>query len=163
TAPPGRVSGSRRAPAGGASGALLEQTQDGTTHHRRVGDGRNGGGTRAGHSGTQPRADGRYVAAIAVTRALSRGSRTGDLSPRPDRVLTDDRSVAHWANVADLQPIRVAPDDRAARVAHLHWDTEDGFPEVYILLRRHWDARGGEWIELRIPMRPNGRTGWVHR
>jgi L,D-transpeptidase catalytic domain len=45
----------------------------------------------------------------------------------------------------------------------LHWDTEDGVPEVYLLLRAHWDAAGREWVRLRIPMRPNGSTGWVRR
>jgi L,D-transpeptidase catalytic domain len=77
-------------------------------------------------------------------------------------VLTDDRTVARWANVADAEPIRARPDERAPRIARLHWYTEDGFPEVYLLLRRHRDAQGTDWIQLRIPMRPNGRTGWVH-
>jgi len=49
------------------------------------------------------------------------------------------------------------------RVARLHWDTEDGFPEVYLLLRAEWDVQGQEWIQLRIPGRPNGRVGWVLR
>jgi hypothetical protein len=45
----------------------------------------------------------------------------------------------------------------------LRWYTEDGFPEVYLLLRSHWDDQGVEWVQLRIPGRPNGRTGWVRR
>jgi lipoprotein-anchoring transpeptidase ErfK/SrfK len=41
--------------------------------------------------------------------------------------------------------------------------TEDGFPEVYLLLRAHWAADGTEWVKLRIPARPNGQIGWVQR
>jgi lipoprotein-anchoring transpeptidase ErfK/SrfK len=42
-------------------------------------------------------------------------------------------------------------------------NTEDGFPEVYLLLQEYIDANANSWIELRIPGRPNGRTGWVSR
>jgi lipoprotein-anchoring transpeptidase ErfK/SrfK len=31
------------------------------------------------------------------------------------------------------------------------------------VLRAHWDSRGQEWVKVRIPGRPNGRTGWVRR
>jgi lipoprotein-anchoring transpeptidase ErfK/SrfK len=41
--------------------------------------------------------------------------------------------------------------------------TEDGYPEVYLLLRAHWAPDGTEWIKLRIPARPNGQIGWVER
>ena len=43
------------------------------------------------------------------------------------------------------------------------WYTEDGFPSVYLVLRAHWNSQGREWVEVRIPGRPNGRTGWVKR
>jgi hypothetical protein len=56
-----------------------------------------------------------------------------------------------------------APDTHARRIDHTHYQTEDGFPEIYLLLRSHTDAQGRVWIQLRIPGRPNGRTGWVSR
>jgi hypothetical protein len=40
--------------------------------------------------------------------------------------------------------------------------TEDGSPEVYLALRSR-RAGGRLWIEVRLPGRPNGRTGWVPR
>ena len=43
----------------------------------------------------------------------------------------------------------------------IHQLTEDGFPEVYPVLRRWSDSEEHTWLEVRIPMRPNGRTGWV--
>lgn len=80
-----------------------------------------------------------------------------------DAVLSNERTLSRWAYVARVEPIRARPDRRARRVATLHQSTEDGFPEVYLLLRSHVDGGGREWIELRVPMRPNGRVGWVPR
>jgi hypothetical protein len=83
--------------------------------------------------------------------------------PRPDTVLSDERTETRWANVATISAIRKRPDAGATRITSLRWYTEDGFPEVYLLLSSHYDASGREWIQVRIPMRPNGRVGWVRR
>ncbi len=48
-------------------------------------------------------------------------------------------------------------------IARLHYDTEDHFREVYLVLARYRDAEGQVWIKVRLPMRPNGRSGWVRR
>lgn len=91
------------------------------------------------------------------------GFGTATRSMLPDQRLSNETTFTRWAFVTDPTPIYAQPRAASARVARLHWYTEDGFPEVYLLLRAHWDARGQEWIELRVPMRPNGRTGWVRR
>jgi hypothetical protein len=77
--------------------------------------------------------------------------------------LSNERTQTTWAYAAELLPIYAHPDLRARRISHLHYQTEDGFPEIYLLLRSHTDAQGSRWIKLRIPGRPNGRTGWVSR
>ena len=41
--------------------------------------------------------------------------------------------------------------------------TEDGYPEVYILLASRQGPHGATWIRLRLPRRPNNVTGWVRR
>jgi hypothetical protein len=41
--------------------------------------------------------------------------------------------------------------------------TEDGFPEVYVLLASRRKPDGSTWIRVRLPQRPNGVTGWVRR
>jgi lipoprotein-anchoring transpeptidase ErfK/SrfK len=38
-----------------------------------------------------------------------------------------------------------------------------GFPEVYLALRSRRAADGRAWLQIRLPVRPNGRTGWVPR
>jgi hypothetical protein len=88
------------------------------------------------------------------------GARPG---PHADVILSNEITYTRWAYIARRQPVYAQPRDSSARLTRLHWYTEDGFPEVYLLLRAHWDARGDEWIKLRIPGRPNGRVGWVRR
>lgn len=80
-----------------------------------------------------------------------------------DVLLSNERTFTRWAHVASAQAIFEHPRRLAVRAARLHYFTEDGYPEVYLLLRAHWDAQGQEWVELRIPGRPNGRVGWVRR
>ncbi len=41
--------------------------------------------------------------------------------------------------------------------------TEEGYPEVYELLEEIARANGETWVHLRVPGRPNGRSGWVLR
>ncbi len=78
-------------------------------------------------------------------------------------MLSNETTFTRWAYVAQIAPIYQRPATGSRRVVGLHWFTEDGFPEIYLLLRAHWDATGREWVKLRIPMRPNGLTGWVRR
>ena len=106
-----------------------------------------------------------------AAHSLSQGSVSGRSSPpdsgspkpHTDEVLSNESTFSRWAYVTQLAPIFQRPATASARVGLLHWYTEDGFPEVYLLLRAHWDIQGQEWIQVRIPMRPNGRTGWVGR
>jgi hypothetical protein len=48
-------------------------------------------------------------------------------------------------------------------VARLRLATEDGFPDVYLLLSSRRTNDDGLWIRLRVPGRPNGRKGWARR
>ena len=78
-------------------------------------------------------------------------------------VLSNERTSTTWAHPVEEAPIHVRPVADSGVLAHTHLATEDGFPEVYLLLSSVMDARGHEWIQVRIPARPNGRTGWVDR
>jgi len=96
--------------------------------------------------------------------AASAQARHSLLRPRrTDQLLSNQQTFTRWAYVAHTGAIYSHPTAASPRIAQLHWNTEDGFPEVYLLLRRHWDPQGREWIQVRIPMRPNGRIGWVRR
>ena len=75
--------------------------------------------------------------------------------------LTDGYTFAHWAHPVQRAAVRRSPSHASRQVARTHFLTEDGFPEVYPVLRTFKDRRGRSWLRIRIPMRPNGRTGWV--
>jgi L,D-transpeptidase catalytic domain len=99
----------------------------------------------------------------AATARSSSPPDSGSPQPPRDQLLSNERTFTRWAYVADTTPIYRRPAASSPRVARLHWYTEDGFPEIYLLLRARWDTHGREWIQLRVPMRPNGHTGWVRR
>jgi hypothetical protein len=92
------------------------------------------------------------------------GQATGAQSPGGvDTVLSDERTFTRWAHTAHGSGIHAQPNASSKRLAKLRDFTEDGYPEVYLALASHRDNQGREWIEVRIPMRPNGRVGWVPR
>jgi L,D-transpeptidase catalytic domain len=104
------------------------------------------------------------VVAAAAGLLLSVATATGSAQTTPaSEVLSNESTFTRWAYVARIVPIHAEPSVSSPEVTRLHWNTEDGFPEIYLLLRASWDAQGSEWVDLRIPGRPNGRTGWVPR
>lgn len=82
---------------------------------------------------------------------------------RAPQLLSNELTFTRWAYVDQIAAIHRLPTMASGLVGHLHWYTEDGFPEVYLVLQAARDAAGGEWVQLRVPGRPNGRTGWVPR
>jgi L,D-transpeptidase catalytic domain len=76
-------------------------------------------------------------------------------------VLSNERTVTTWAHPVEEVSIREHPVAKSRTIARTHLATEDGFPEVYLLLSSFTDAGGRVWACIRIPTRPNGRIGWV--
>jgi hypothetical protein len=78
--------------------------------------------------------------------------------------LSDEQAITRYANAVALVPVRRWASPAAPRVARLRYRTEDGPLETYLALESHVDATTQRaWIRIRIPARPNGRTGWVRR
>ena len=98
-------------------------------------------------------------------RSLDPARLPGTTSERAtrDALLSNEHSFTRWAYVNHIASIHRAPSRSSPRVGRLTWYTADGFSAIYLLLRAHRDAHDREWVELRIPGRPNGRTGWVRR
>ncbi len=84
-------------------------------------------------------------------------------APPADVQLSNERTLTTWAHPAATPPIHARPETGSRTVGQVHLETEDGFPEVYLLLASHTDPQGRVWVRMRIPGRPNGRTGWVPR
>jgi hypothetical protein len=77
--------------------------------------------------------------------------------------VSNERTRTRWANAVTRAVARVRPRPGARPITRLRYDTEDGYAEVYLVLARYTDSAGRTWLKVRLPMRPNGRTGWVRR
>jgi len=78
--------------------------------------------------------------------------------------LSDEQTITRYANAVARAPVRRSASTRARRLTVLRYRTEDGPLETYLALESHVDAKTQRtWIRIRIPARPNGRTGWVNR
>lgn len=86
-----------------------------------------------------------------------------DPDPGTTFQLSNESTLSRWANPAAPSRIYREPRRKSRVVGKIRFFTEDGFPEVYLLLRQYTDAHGATWVELRVPKRPNGTVGWVSR
>jgi hypothetical protein len=104
------------------------------------------------------------LAAAALVAASAPAHARAAEPARPVSVrLSNETTFTRWANAALLAPVRVRPSSDARPAGELRFLTEDGFPEVYILLGERQDDHGVTWVRVRLPQRPNNVTGWVRR
>ena len=76
--------------------------------------------------------------------------------------LSNGRTISRWAYARQGTIVRRSPAGRAPEVGRLQFLTEDGQAAVYMALRETRVAHTGvAWIEVALPQRPNGVTGWV--
>ena len=105
------------------------------------------------------------LALVAVPAAYASDlplRKQGDRSPLGNERLSNERTITRWAHTNLRGGIRAKPSWQSKAVGALRWNTEDGLPEVYVALESHVEPGSGQvWIRIRIPGRPNGRTGWV--
>lgn len=109
------------------------------------------------------------VAALGVSATAGAGPGTAApgkraRAPQSRSVrLSDERRLSRWAHPARVADVFSRHTSAARRVGQLRLLTEDGLPEVYLLLRQYTAPGGRVWVKIRLPRRPNGRTGWVAR
>ena len=81
--------------------------------------------------------------------------------PLGNERLSDEKRLTRYAGAVAVVAVRSRPQKAAPRIAALRYLTEDGALEVYPVLESRLDDAGRTWLRIRLPMRPNGRTGWV--
>jgi hypothetical protein len=95
------------------------------------------------------------IAAMAGTSsARGRGHR--------DVKLSNEWTYTTWAVADSAALVRVNPSDHSHGLMKLPLVTPDHFLATFVLLREHWTGSQA-WVKLRVPGRPNGKTGWVLR
>jgi lipoprotein-anchoring transpeptidase ErfK/SrfK len=102
------------------------------------------------------------MAALAVAAPLATASEAAPSTPRYS-TLSNRTTYTRWAYTNLTLKVRKSPSGRSSSIGRLHFNTEDGPPEIYLALRLYTDAHGNEWVQTQLPGRPNGRTGWVPR
>jgi L,D-transpeptidase catalytic domain len=120
-----------------------------------------------------PRLDSRLARWLAVSLGLGlltlgslAGAARAQTAPSEDQLvgvaLSNGRTISRWAYARTAGIVRRAPSRGAARVGQLHFLTAGGQAEVYMALRETRIVQSGvAWIEVTLPQRPNGVTGWV--
>jgi hypothetical protein len=71
-------------------------------------------------------------------------------------------SSARFAPVVDAVVARLEPNPRAQPITTLSPETPDGTTNIVLVVAAK-TKRGGQWIRVRLPVLPNGQTGWVPR
>jgi hypothetical protein len=77
--------------------------------------------------------------------------------------LSNRTTFTRWAYTNLPVKAKSKPGGKGRTVGKLHFNTEDGPPEIYLALKLYTDAKGNEWVLTQLPGRPNGRQGWVPR
>lgn len=101
------------------------------------------------------------VAAVAPSAHAQSVRQPGLSTPLGNELLSNESTLTRWAHARVTAGVRREPNLDARAFTRLHRYTEDGLPEVYVVLRSYVDATGLTWLKIRVPMRPNGRRGWV--
>jgi hypothetical protein len=75
--------------------------------------------------------------------------------------LSDETLITRWAHAQATAKIHLSPQASSRMITRLRFFTEDQLPEVYPVLGARMDSVGRRWLNIRVPKRPNGKTGWV--
>ena len=80
--------------------------------------------------------------------------------PSPVR-LQRSAGIAQWASVRRAVSVHASARSDAQVVTRLASATPEGTANIVLVLRRARDRAGRLWIHVRLPVLPNGSTGWV--
>ena len=103
------------------------------------------------------------VAAMTLAAIAPRGAAAAVQNGTVLARLSDLHTVSRWAYPASEALVRASPSARAHPVGRLRFLTDDGQAELYMTLLSVRLRSGRTWIQIELPARPNGQTGWVPR
>lgn len=68
---------------------------------------------------------------------------------------------SYYAFVEKAVPAKAQPNASARTVGKLTLKTGEGTDDLVLVLSRTTDEKDQVWLKVRLPIRPNGTTGWV--
>jgi hypothetical protein len=77
--------------------------------------------------------------------------------------LSNLHTTTRWAYPLKAAPIHSSPSASSAVKGRLRFLSVDGQAELYVVLAVAKRPKGGSWLQIEVPGRPNGRVGWVRR
>ncbi|MBL8776463.1 MAG: L,D-transpeptidase family protein, partial [Acidimicrobiales bacterium] len=95
-------------------------------------------------------------AAPDATPTTAAAPTTSAPAPSPSTTVAAEAPAVRIARTDEALVVRAAPDENAALVTSLPATTVFGSPRTLLVVD---DADG--WVEVQVPQRPNGGTGWV--
>lgn len=104
---------------------------------------------------------GLIVTALGASVTVTASAAGPPANPSDMRQLSDEALVTKWAYPAYRGQVFSRPTKSARKVTRLKLLTADRFPQPYVVLADWTDTHHTRWFKIRLPMRPNGRTGWV--
>lgn len=81
---------------------------------------------------------------------------------RPEQ-LSSGRHLSRWTVVRRATVAHAEPTASSAAVGQLATKTSEGTPNLLTVLQVRTGLNGRLWAEVRLPVLPNGRVGWVQR
>ena len=83
--------------------------------------------------------------------------------PNEPFALNGPRGLSRWAHVLTKIPARARPSASARIVTRLQPITPEQTQNLVAALEGQINSKGEYWVRVRLPILPNGRTGWVPR
>jgi hypothetical protein len=77
--------------------------------------------------------------------------------------LNGPNGLSRWAHVLRTVPARARPSASARVITRLRPLTPERTRNIALALTGQIDERGAYWVRVRLPILPNGSTGWVPR
>jgi L,D-transpeptidase catalytic domain len=103
------------------------------------------------------------IASVAIVWAVGAPSPVQAAPPATVTPLSDLRTLSRWAYPNAVTLARASPSPTARVTGQLRLLTTDKQAELYLALASAVTVSGETWIEVDLPGRPNGHTGWVPR
>ncbi|MDQ3122527.1 MAG: L,D-transpeptidase [Actinomycetota bacterium] len=91
-----------------------------------------------------------FMATVSSARPVAAASVAGTTAYPKAGVILRSKLAAHASPAAASPVVRVFPQFRS-----------DFRPTTLLVLAEAKDAKAVRWLKIALPMRPNGRTGWV--
>jgi hypothetical protein len=92
---------------------------------------------------------------------LPAGQPVPALEPGDILRMSNETTITRWAYARQRSRIYSRPSGGSRSIGRVRYYSTSGANEIYGVLNATVDEQHRRWLRIRVPYRPNGRTGWV--